>query len=248
MSKKIAYLILSTVAALILIGICYVYTEMNGYPWKHAQVKREAVLYMKNKYNMDVKASGSSYNFKFKYYTAKVYDVNDVEKSMIISVEKQRYYDDSNSYKGLRLEDNYSEVYWKKRAEQEAREAYPNLFASRRIERAAIATVYSTSSLEEGLSSENDEHGIVIPSEPDYNYTLDIDLASEEITDAFLLELLPVIQDVAKGERRIDFFITGREVPSGTDRAGTTRLLSLTFEQLNTIGSLDDLRQEISEI
>ncbi|QMV42419.1 YfjL-like protein [Cohnella cholangitidis] len=248
MSKKIAYLILSTVAALILIAICYVYTEMNGYPWKHAQVKQEAVLYMKNKYNMDVKASGSSYNFKFKYYTAKVYDANDVEKS-IISVEKQRHYDDQNLYKGYRLEDNYSEVYWKKRAEQETREAYPNLFASSRIERAAIDTVYSTFSLEEGLSSESDESDIVIPSEPDYNYTLDIDLASEEITDAFLLELLPVIQDVAKGERRIDFFITGREIPSGTpDRAGTTRLLSLTFEQLGTVGSIDDLRKEISEI
>jgi hypothetical protein len=221
---------------------------MQGYPWKHAQVKQEAVLYMKNKYNMDVRASGSSYNFKFKYYTAEVYEVNDVEKS-IIRVEKQKFYDDRNLYKGERLEDNYGEVYWKKRAEQEMREVYPNLFASSRIERAAFDTVYSTSPLEEGLSSESDEHGISIPSEPEYNYALDIDLVSEEITDDFLRELLPVVQDVAKGERRIDFFITGREVPGETsDQAGTTRLLSLTFEQLNTVGSIDDLRRGISEI
>lgn len=71
----------------------YIYSELEGLPWKHAEVKREAIEYMKQKYNMDAVAAGSFYNFKFKVYTAKVFNVMDPDK-VIIHVEDERDFDD----------------------------------------------------------------------------------------------------------------------------------------------------------
>lgn len=91
--------------------VYYLYTEMNGLPWKHAEVKQKAIVYMKQKYNMDVAAAGSSYNFKFKVYTAKVHNMKDTSKA-IIHVEDDVNFDDNGNSVGKQLQDDYSLVYW----------------------------------------------------------------------------------------------------------------------------------------
>ncbi|MDG0875676.1 hypothetical protein L5D93_25940 [Paenibacillus thiaminolyticus] len=102
MNKKKILLILSSM----MIGLAgwfafYTYAEFNGYPWKHAEVKREAAAYMKVKYNMDVAVAGSSYGFKFRDYTAKVFNIHDTEKR-IIDVTMHAFYNKAAQGRGGR--------------------------------------------------------------------------------------------------------------------------------------------------
>ena len=137
---KIRYLIIFVIIAFILSYSFYLFTEFYGFPWRHAELKSEAVDYMKNKYNMDVKVERSSFNFKFDYYLVKVYDVNDKDKDLI-TVEKRKYYDENNQIKGERLEDNYSKIYWETRLLNELKTKYPNLFGFPDIDKFKIDIV-----------------------------------------------------------------------------------------------------------
>ncbi|GFN34106.1 hypothetical protein [Paenibacillus xylaniclasticus] len=234
------WLIISVVGLLMLLGIGYIFTGIYGYPWKHAELRQEAATYMKEKYNMDVSVRGSSYIPKFNQYRAEVYDVMDVSKQKRIFVEQSASYGD--------LEDNYGMVYWKSQVEDELKERYPTLYELSDIDQIDLDIPYYTASLEEGVSSIADERGIFIPEEPVLSYILNIHLTTADFSETLLQELLLMIQDLEQYERRIELFAACKEASNGANAAGTTKLLSIEYEQLHHIDTIDDLKKEMSVI
>ncbi len=185
-------LLLAVAALAVLYGGFYVYAEMEGYPWKRAQIQKDAVRYMKEKYGMEAKSAGSAFNFKFDTYSAKVYDVREGEER-IVRVERNAYYDESGppdepmKRLGERLEDNYAEVYWGLRADERLREAFPRIYGNEDIGRIRVSTVYRSQALEEGLSAERDADGVRIPAKPAEHFpTWDIRLTSKDFSDALM--------------------------------------------------------------
>lgn len=235
--------IIYSVIALIIISFVSLislnfYKETYGYPWKHAELKKEAVEYMKKKYNMDVNVAGSSFNNKFDYYIAEVYNVDDEDKN-VINVEKHR---------GERLEDSYSKVYWEKQTNNELQKRYPKFYKLGDIDKITTDIAYFTTPLEIGVSSNKDENGILIPSNPDHNCIVDVHLKTNDFSDEFLQELLLVIKDVVKTQFKVDFVITGKNEGSGNgNNPGRTRILNLEYKKFKDISDVEALKKEISE-
>lgn len=225
----------------------YVCTGIYGYPWKHAEIRKEAVGYMKNKYNMNVKVARSTYNYKFDYYLVKVFDINDKDKALI-TVEKQKYFDKDGQYLGERLEDSYCKIYWESRLQNQLREKYPEFYKLPEIEKIQMDIAYFTAPLKEGVTSDKDEKGIFIPLMPDNNCILDVDINTTEFSDEFLEELLLVIKDLSNSEVKVDLVVTGKS-KEGTDdsKPKVTKLLNLHYGMLQGIDSVEDLKNEVSD-
>ncbi len=233
--------------AIILLFALSAYTEFCGYPWKHWEIKKEAVDYMKNKYGMEAKAVSSSFNFKFDYYTAEVYDVKDADKR-IIRVEKQRFYDENGQSPGERLEDNYCKVYWENRINNEIRENYPELCSHEDIEKINMDIVYSTLPLEEGVGSDKDENGVLIPLSPKLDGILDIDLKTQDFSDSFLKELLFLINALGASDTRVDLFVTGKNEEAGTGESRIrTKLIDIEWDKYEAIKTVEDLKEIIRD-
>jgi hypothetical protein len=244
--NKLKYIAIALSAVILLFALS-VYTEFNGYPWKHGEIKREAVGYMKSKYNMDVKVVGSSFNFKFDYYTAKVYDVNDTDKS-IIRVEKQRFYDENTQGRGERLEDDYCKVYWENRINNEIREKYPEFCSHEDIEKINADISYSTAPMGEGVSSDRDVNGVLIPLRPELDGILDVDLKTQDFSDDFLNELLLLINDLGASQIRVNLFVTGKneEADTGGNRT-RTKLIDIEWDKYGDIKSIEALKEIIRD-
>lgn len=225
----------------------WIYAEFNGYPWEHAQVKKEAVDYMKRKYNMDVEVVGSSFNFKFDNYTAKLYNINDTDKS-IIRVEKNRVYDQNRQTWEKRLEDNYCMVYWEKRINEEVREKYPDFCNHNDIEKINVDISYSTTPLEEGVSRDEDENGVIIPLKPELAGILDVDLKIRDFSESLLNELLLLINALKADQLKIDLFITGKREDVGNgDSKARTKLINIECDSFKEINSAGDLKKMITD-
>lgn len=253
MKKKKMLLIMLSIMMISLAGwfIFYIYTEFNGYPWKHAEVKREAVAYMKAKYNMDAAVAGSSYNFKFREYTAKVFNIHDTEKR-IIDVTKQFFYDEAIQGRGEMLVDNYSIVYWEQRIDDELRKRYPKLYAQEDIESIAVTTTYFTRPIDSGTSPAADDNGVAIPLEPKYEYTLEMHLRTDSISEALWQELYAVVPDLAAAPWEVEIFVRGRDKEPKEDSAGSGgavkwMVLHLPYEKLEHIASIEDMKKEVVE-
>lgn len=247
-------LLLAVVALAVLYGGFYVYADMEGYPWKRAQIQKDAVRYMKEKYGMDAKSAGSAFNFKFDTYIAKVYDVREGEER-IIRVERNAYYDESGppdepmKRLGERLEDNYAEVYWGLRAEERLREAFPRVYGNEDIDRIRVSTTYRMQALEEGLSEEMDADGVRIPAKPTEGLqTWDIQLVSKDFSEALLGELVTAIRQMREfgPEADLNVYTALAEEKEGETR-GKTKYLNLEFEKFGTINGIEDLRAALSE-
>jgi len=224
-----------------------IYKEFNGYLWEHVRVKKEAVAYMKTKYNMDVKVVDSSFNFKFDNYIVKLYNTRDEEKA-IIRVEKQRVYDEQRKAWGKRLEDSYGMVYWSKRINRELREKYPDFCNHKDIEKLMVDYAYSTVPMGEGVSTDKDENGVLIPLKPKLSGVLDVDLVAKDFSESFLEELLSLIEELKAGQDEMDLFITGtrEEDPSGEGK-GRTMLIEIPYNEFKRINSLEELKQRIRD-
>lgn len=246
-NRRVIYGLVTSLFIITVLGISLnVYTEFNGVPWKHAAIKKDAVEYMKQKYNMEVKVAGSSFNFKFDYYTAKVYNICDSEKQ-IINVEKHKYFDENGSYKGERLEDNYSKIYWEKRISRDLQEKYPMFFRYKDIAEFKSDIAYHTTSLENGVSAETDANGSFIPLIPEFGCSLDIELNTEDFSEDFLNELFSFVKEIQNTQLKIDLFVTGKDVIVDTSNSRTrTKLIKLPNEILKDITSVEDLKKEIS--
>lgn len=239
-------MLLAALAAILLYGGFYVYAEFNGYPWKHSRIQKDAVSYMKEKYDMEAKSAGSSFNFKFDNYTAKVYDLRG-SKETVIRVERVRFYDEDGRARGERLKDNYSEVYWGLRTEERLREAFPAIFGYEGAS-ARVQTVYSTTPSDEGVSSERDAGGVYVPAEPELPGTWRIDLDADDFPEPFLAELLDAIRSMRESGLKADLFATAGSGREGSDRLeGTFKVLNLEYEAFHNIDRLEDLRAAISE-
>ena len=251
-NKKKIRLILSSM----MIGLAgwfafYTYAEFNGYPWKHAEVKREAVPYMKAKYNMDVAVAGSSYGFKFRDYTAKVFNIHDTEKR-IIDVTMHAFYDRANQGRAEMLEDNYSMVYWEQRVDDELRKRYPRLYEQEDIESIAVTTTYSMMPIDSGTSPAADDNDVAIPLEPKHEYTLDMRLRTDSISEALWQELHAVVPDLAAAPWEVNIFVRGRDMNPkegslGTEGMHKTMVLSLPYDMLEHIASDEDMKKEVRE-
>lgn len=224
-----------------------IYKEFNGYPWEHVRVKKEAVTYMKTKYNMDVKVVGSSFNFKFDNYIVQLYNIHDPEKE-IIRVEKQRVYNEGRKAWEKRLEDSYGMVYWSKRINRELRKSYPDFCNHKDIEKLFVDYAYSTVPMGEGVSRDKDGNGVLIPLKPDLSGVLDVDLKTKAFSENFLGELLSLINELKTGQDEIDLFITGtrEEDPSG-DGKGKTMLIEIPYKEFERINSLEELKLRIRD-
>lgn len=243
---KIKYLVIFLIIAFVSLTSFEIYADLYGYPWKHIEVKREAVDYMKNKYNMDVKVEKSTFNPKFDYYLVKVFDVNDEEKN-IINVEKQKFHV-NGQYKGERLEDNYSKIYWESRLMNELQTRYAKFFMLPDQDSIHTDIAYFTTPLEEGVSSIKDENGFFIPLKPDNNCILDVDLNTEDFSDEFLKELLLVIKDLENTLLKVDLVITGKSKGKITENNfKRTKLLDLHYEKFKDIKSVEDLKNEVRD-
>lgn len=225
--------------------LCFAYTEMSGLPWKKAEVKREAVVYMKEKYNMDVEGKGG-YGAKFKTYFAKVYNVLDENKN-VIKVEKNNLWDEMGQYTGVELRDNYSIVYWENEIRKEISSNYPSLYHHDSIDEIFISTVHETRSLEEGVSNHQDENGVFIPVEPDNNYTLSIFLTENEFTDDFLQELLTVVKDPNLHPLVSELYTSQNSTYRDHNDKEKEIYIKLTRQQFKDIHSIEDLKKEIAE-
>ncbi|WCR28224.1 hypothetical protein L3476_05590 [Paenibacillus thiaminolyticus] len=252
MNKKKILLILSSM----MIGLAgwfafYTYAEFNGYPWKHAEVKREAAAYMKAKYNMDVAVAGSSYGFKFHDYTAKVFNIHDTEKR-IIDVTMHAFYNKAAQGRGEMLEDNYSMVYWEQRIDDELRKRYPRLYEQEDIESIAVTTTYSLMPIDSGTSPAADDNGVAIPLEPKHEYTLDVRLRTDSISEALWQEFYAVVPDLAAAPWEVEIYVRGRdkerlEGSAGTESMYKTMVLSLPYDKLEHIASIEEMKKEVRE-
>jgi len=238
--------ILAALAAVVAWFAFYLYTETNGYPWKRAQIKKDAVRYMQEKYGMDAIASGSSFNFKFDTYSAELYDSRD-ESKRTVRVERVPYIE-GDRYAGERLEDNYGEVYWGIETERRLREAFPEIYGREGVRMIGVDTVYQLSAITEGVGPERDDDGVAIPLKPELEGTWDIDLEEDGFTDPFLEELLRAVRGMEELGLAANLIVTaGRDGPDGQDSAGKTKYLSLEFRRFRDIGSAEDLKALISE-
>lgn len=253
MKKKKMLLIMLSIMMISLAGwfIFYVYTEFNGYPWKHAEVKKEAVAYMKAKYNMDVAVAGTSYGFKFREYTAKVFNIHDTEKR-IIDVTKHAFDDEAIQGRGEMLEDNYSMVYWEQRIDDELRERYPMLYEQEDIESIAVTTTYSMMPIDSGTSPAADNNGVAIPLEPKHEYRLEMRLQTDSISEALWQELYAVVPDLVAAPWKVEIFVRGRDKEPKEGSAGSggmvkSMVLYLPYEKLEHIASIEDMKKEVKE-
>lgn len=196
---------------------------------------------------MDVKVAGSSFNFKFDYYTAKLYNINDKDKS-IIRVEKQGFYDENKQGRGERLEDNYCKVYWENRINNEIREKYPEFCNHKDVEKINADISYSTTPIEEGVSTIKDENGVFIPLKPKLNGILDVDLKTRDFSESFLEELFLLIKEFDNTQMQISLFITGKneEIETGNSTA-RTNLIDIECDKFKDIQSVEDLRKVITD-
>ncbi|MCM3290693.1 hypothetical protein M3661_11170 [Paenibacillus sp. MER 180] len=240
--KKIISIV---VVVLLLSFVFFVYTEIEGLPWKHAEVKRKAIDYMKQKYNMDVAAEGSSYNFKFKVYTAKVYNVKDSNKA-IIRVDDDSDFDAEGNYVGKRLQDDYTLVYWSESIRDGLQVKHPDLFKLQDIESIQIEYAYYTLSLTEGLSGDQDQNGVHIPVKPKDVPELFIRLKSVDIGDHVLEQLREVINDMVRTSQPMGVFVRAAET-KGTqqNKMSKNEILHLEHDQLKFIQSIEDLKKNI---
>ncbi|EJW16379.1 hypothetical protein M5X00_22355 [Paenibacillus alvei] len=223
----------------------YIYSELEGLPWKHAEVKREAIEYMKQKYNMDAVAAGSFYNFKFKVYTAKVFNVMDPDK-VIIHVEDERDFDEQGLYVGRRLQDDYSLVYWSEQIRHELKQRYPDLFQLEDIDTIQVEYAYYALSLTEGISSEKDQYGVRIPVKPKDIPELSIRLKTVDIGDPFLTQLRVVINDMVKTSNPIDVIVRAASTEKTQQNEMTkTAILHIEHDKLKQLHSIDELKREI---
>jgi len=250
--KKRRRLTIALIAATALILVsfaCYLYAGLEGLPWKHSQVKREAVEYMKSKYNMDVRAAGSSYNFKFGFYTAEVYDVRDPDRRTV-RVERHRYKDGNTGKRVTELEDNYGQVYWEPRLSGEFQEKYASFARLEAIDSIRPELPYSTTAMNEGVSPEKDESGVSLPAEPTGDCIWNIELATAEFPDEFLEALLAVKNEMAASGQSAEFVVFGkREAPASGEGEGKggAQVLHLSSDRFGEVNSVEDLRSLISE-
>ncbi|WP_025026933.1 hypothetical protein [Caldalkalibacillus mannanilyticus] len=222
----------------------YAYTETYGLPWKRAEVKREAIIYMKEKYNMDVEGKGC-YNFKFNKYFAKVYNVLDENKN-VINVKKYNRTDEKGQYLGVELSDNYSIVYWENEIRKELAANYPRLYQNDTIDKIFISTTYGTRSLEEGVSNDQDENGVFIPLKPDDDYTIRILLTKNDFSDDFLQELLTVVQDPNLHPLVSELYTSQNSTYRDHNDKEKEKYILLTRQQFKDIHSIEDLKKEIA--
>lgn len=237
---------ISIVIAVLLVSfVYYLYVEIEGLPWKHAEVKRKAVEYMKQKYNMDVAAAGSSYNFKFKIYTAKVYNVKDANKA-IIRVDDDGDFDDEGNYVGKRLQDDYTLVYWSTHIRDSLQKQYPDLFKLQDIDTIQIEYAYYTLSLERGLSGDKDQHGVLIPAKPKDIPELSIRLKTIDIGDHLLEQLRQVINDMVNTSQSMDVFVRAGDDHGEQEKGmSKTAILHIEHDKLRTFHSIEELKKEI---
>lgn len=237
-------LVISMIIVIAISLVSYMYTEFYGYPWKHAAMKKEAIHYMKDKYNMDVKVESSTFNFKFNYYIVQVFNVNDAQK-ILISVEKQKFYDEQSQFKGERLEDNYNQIYWEHALASEMQARFPKFFNHSDIKQFEIDIAYYTTPLN-GVSSTKDEQGILIPLKPEHSFSIEIDLKTNDFPDDFVNEIFIVMNDLLDMQLKADLFITAAS-KSNENNDERTKVLRVPYEKLEVIHNVDDLYHEISE-
>ncbi|MFC4598220.1 hypothetical protein [Cohnella hongkongensis] len=240
-------LVLAAVA-LVLIGAgFYVYTEIEGYPWKRAQIKKDAVRYMQEKYGMDARVTKSSFNFKFDTYMAKVYDVRDEERRTI-QVERLPYRNEEGGGRGERLEDNYAVVYWERRTEERLREAFPQIYEYEGLRKIAVTSVHETFPLGEGVGPEKDESGVAIPRQPGHSASWNIGLVSEDIPEPFLELLLDAVRRMKELDLEVELFVTTLpRKAEAENRQERTKYIQLEHEDLGRIHGVEDLREAIQE-
>lgn len=238
-------MILSVTVVLLASFGFYIYSELEGLPWKHAEVKRKAVEYMKQKYNMDVVLAGSSYNFKFKVYTAKVSNVMDPDKA-IIHVEDDRDFDEQGHYVGRRLQDDYSLVYWSEQIHLELKERHPDLFQLEDIDTIQVEYAYYTLSLTEGISSDQDQFGTRIPVKPKDIPELSIRLKTVDIGDPILKQLREVINDMVKTSNPMDVIVRAASAErTPQNEMSKTAILHIEHDKFKQLPSIDELKREI---
>ncbi|MCM3038738.1 hypothetical protein M3201_03355 [Paenibacillus motobuensis] len=237
---------ISIVIAVLLVSfVYYLYVEIEGLPWKHAEVKRKAIEYMKQKYSMDVAAEGSSYNFKFKIYTAKVHNVKDANKA-IIRVDDDGDFDDEGNYIGKRLQDDYTLVYWSTHIRDSLQKQYPDLFKLQDIDTIQIEYTYYTLSLERGLSGDKDQHGVFIPAKSKDIPELSIRLKTIDIGDQMLEQLRQVINDMVNTSQSMDVFVRASDDHEKQEEGMLkTAILHIEHDKLRTFHSIEELKKEI---
>lgn len=237
---------ISIVIAVLLVSfVYYLYVEIEGLPWKHAEVKRKAIEYMKQKYNMDVAAAGSSYNYKFKIYTAKVYNVHDTNKA-IIRVDDDGDFDDKGNYVGKRLQDDYTLVYWSAHIRNNLQKKYPDLFSLQDIDAIQIEYTYYTLSLERGLNGDKDQRGVFIPAMPKDVPELSIRLKTIDIGDHLLEQLRQVINDMVNTSQSMDVFVRAADDRGEQEEEmSKTAILHIEHDKLKTFYSIEELKKEI---
>ncbi|WP_374016789.1 hypothetical protein ABU162_21490 [Paenibacillus thiaminolyticus] len=153
--------------------------------------------------------------------------------------------------RGEMLEDNYSMVYWEQRIDDELRKRYPRLYTQEDIESIAVTTVYSLMPIDSGTSPAVDENGVAIPLEPKHEYTLDMPLRTDSISEALWQELYAVVPDLAAAPWEVNIFVRGRdkerlEGSAGTEGMNKTRVLFLPYDKLDHIASIEDMKKEVS--
>jgi len=240
-------LLLVLAAAAVLCFGFYIYTGTYGYPWKRAQIERDAVRHMEEKYGMEAKAVGSSFNFKFDTYMASVYDVRRGEE-MIIRVERAPFYDEATQGRGERLEDNYGEVYWGRWTEERLQEEFPQIYGDERVREIRMSTVYHTLPPEEGVSAEKDANGVYVPEKPKHRGTWDIDLKSDDISDAFLQELYSTLQRMQELGLEADLHVTAdRRGADSEEPRRKTKYLNAEYPEFEKFRSVEELRAAITQ-
>lgn len=120
------------------------------------------------------------------------------------------------------LEDNYSMVYWEQRIDDELRKRYPRLYEQEDIESIAVTTTYSLMPIDSGTSPAADDNGVAIPLEPKHEYTLDVRLRTDSISEALWQEFYAVVPDLAAAGRRWRF-MSGAETKNGWKAAREPR-------------------------
>lgn len=214
-NRKLAIGLSSMAVLLIFAMIAYLYTEFEGYPWKRAAIKRDAVQYLKEKYDMDAIAVESFFNFKFDTYIAHMKDRRDPQGE-IIYVESERRYDEISKQWSSVLTDNYREVYWVRKLNEELKSKYSEFYHQEDILKATYSFAYSLADRNEGVSEERDEDGVSIPLMPDNSYSLDIKLRTGVLTDAFTEQLYKLASSLKEENRNCDLFISVPK-PEGSD-------------------------------
>lgn len=240
--KKLIFIV--AVVLFVFFGF-YVYSQLEGLPWKHAEVKRKAIEYMKQKYNIDAVAAGSIYNFKFKVYTANVYNAMDPNKA-VIHVEDVSDFDDQGHYVGRRLQDDYSLVYWSEQTRRELKEKYPDLFQLKDIDTIQVEYAYYTLSLTEGISSDQDQYGVRIPVKPKDISELSIRLKTVDIGDSILKQLREVINDMVKTSSPMNVIVRAASTErTQQNEMSKTAILHIEHDKLQHLQSIDELKREI---